>query len=55
MGSWNPWEGPEQYLWVVVCKNRKFHNHQNLFSGHKIPLGETDALAVTDLLSAVDP
>ncbi len=44
MSSWNPWDGPEQYLWVVICKNRKFHNHQNIFSGHKIPLGETDAL-----------
>ena len=36
--------GSEQYLRVVVCKNCKFHNHQNLFSEHKIPLGETDAL-----------
>jgi len=44
-GTWNPWEGPEEYFWVVVCKNHKFHNHQNIFSGHKIPLGETDAFA----------
>jgi hypothetical protein len=30
------------YFWVVLCKNHKFHNHQNLFFGHRIPLGETD-------------
>jgi hypothetical protein len=33
-----------QYVWVVVCKNHKFHKRQNLFFGHKIPLGETDAI-----------
>lgn len=32
-----------EYFWVVLCKNRKFHERQNLFFGHKIPLGETDA------------
>jgi hypothetical protein len=32
------------YCWVVICKNRWFHHRQNLFSGHKILLGETDAL-----------
>jgi hypothetical protein len=31
------------YVWVVVCKNRRFHVRQNLWFGHKIPLGETDA------------
>ena len=45
MAAWSPWSQEETYLWVVICKNRKFHNHQNLFSGHKIPLGETDAFA----------
>jgi hypothetical protein len=45
VSTWNPWDGPDQYLWVVICKNHKFHNHQNIFSGHKIPLGETDAFA----------
>jgi len=47
MATWSPWGEPEQsqYCWVVICKNRKFHNQQNLFSGHKIPLGETDAFA----------
>ncbi|HWX92575.1 MAG TPA: hypothetical protein VNY29_08070 [Terriglobales bacterium] len=29
----------------MICKNHKFHKQQNLFSGHKIPLGETDAFA----------
>jgi hypothetical protein len=33
-----------QYFWVVLCKNHKFHKHQNLFFEHKIPLGETDAI-----------
>ncbi len=32
-----------RYVWVVVCKNHRFHVHQNLFFGHKIPLAETDA------------
>ena len=32
-----------QYVWAVICKNHKFHKRQNLFFGHKIPLGETDA------------
>ena len=32
-----------QYFWVVLCKNHKVHKHQNLFFGHRIPLGETDA------------
>ena len=31
-----------EYVWAVICKNHKFHEHQNLFFGHKIPLGETD-------------
>jgi hypothetical protein len=32
----------KQYFWVVLCKNHRFHKQQNLFFGHKIPLGETD-------------
>lgn len=44
MATWSPWNEPEQYVWVVICKNRKFHSRQNVFSGHKIPLGETDAV-----------
>jgi hypothetical protein len=33
---------PEPYFWVVICKNRKFHEQQNIYSGHKIALCETD-------------
>ena len=32
----------EPYYWVVICKNHKFHEQQNIYSGHKIALGETD-------------
>jgi hypothetical protein len=45
MATWNSWGENEPYCWVVICKNEKFHRHQNLYSGHKIPLGETDAFA----------
>jgi hypothetical protein len=45
MASWSSWDNSENYCWVVICKNRKFHNPQNFFSGHKIPLGETDAFS----------
>lgn len=31
-----------RYSWVVVCKNDWVHRRQNLFSGHKILLGEAD-------------
>lgn len=44
MASWDSWNQSSQYCWVVICKNKKFHRHDNLFFGHKIPLGETDAL-----------
>jgi len=36
MASSSPWDNAENYYWVVICKNRKFHDHQNVFSGHKI-------------------
>jgi hypothetical protein len=45
MSTWSSWGENEPYWWVVICKNQKFHRHQNMFSGHKIPLGETDAFA----------
>jgi hypothetical protein len=45
MATWNTWGEDEPYCWVVICKNHKFHRQQNLFSGHKIPLGETDAFS----------
>jgi hypothetical protein len=38
------------YYWVVVCKNHRFHNQQNQFFGHKIPLGETDAYTSVPVL-----
>ena len=43
MTAWNSWD-QSNYYWVVICKNVKFHRHANLNSGHKIPLGETDAV-----------
>ncbi len=45
MATWNSWGEDESYCWVVICKNQKFHREQNIYSGHKIPLGETDAFA----------
>ena len=44
MGAWSPWENPD-YFWVVICKNMKTHRETNVMYGHKIALGETDALA----------
>lgn len=38
------WED-KQYFWVVVCKNRHFHEHQNIWFGHRILLGETDSIS----------
>jgi hypothetical protein len=35
--------GDTCYYWVVICKNHNFHNQQNRFFGHKIPLAETDS------------
>ena len=43
-GSASPWDNPS-YYWVVICKNGRFHHHSNLLFGHKIPLGETDAVS----------
>jgi hypothetical protein len=52
MTSWNPW-GQSSYCWVVICKNVRFHRHANVNSGHKIALGETDAVTTPpDLLSS---
>ena len=42
MATWNTWGEEEPYCWVVICKNHKFHKHQNLFFGHKILLGEAN-------------
>lgn len=32
----------KQYYWIVVCKNRRFHQRQNRLFGHPIPLAEAD-------------
>jgi hypothetical protein len=45
VSAWSAWGEAAPYCWVVVCKNHKFHNRQNIYSGHKIPLGETDEFA----------
>jgi hypothetical protein len=37
------WED-SNYCWVVLCKNHWFHLRQALFTSHRIPLGETDAV-----------
>jgi hypothetical protein len=42
MSSDNPWGNPS-YFWVVICRNTKAHNSENLMFGHRIPLAETDA------------
>ena len=56
MASWSAW-GQSSYCWAVICKNVRFHRHANVNSGHKIPLGETDAVtpppAITGFFVAV--
>jgi hypothetical protein len=42
MWASNPWED-SNYCWVVICKNAKTHNSENMMFGHKIPLAETDS------------
>ena len=46
MSDWSTWgDEASQYVWAVICKNHKVHDRQNIYSGHKIPLGETDEFA----------
>ena len=45
------WED-SHYCWVVMCKNHWFHIRQNLFFGHKIPLGEADPYASPPALAS---
>jgi len=45
------WED-NSYCWVVLCKNTRFHNRQNLSSKHTIPLAETDAYAPAPALKS---
>jgi hypothetical protein len=42
MWASHPWESAS-YCWVVICKNAKAHNSENMMFGHKIALAETDA------------
>jgi hypothetical protein len=42
MWSADPWTGAS-YFWVVICKNAKAPNSENVMVGHKVPLAETDA------------
>jgi hypothetical protein len=42
MWASDPWQN-SSYCWVVICKNVKAHNSENMMVGHKIPLAETDA------------
>jgi len=44
MNSWSTWDDPT-YCWIVICKNKKVHSHENAMFGHRIPLGETDAFS----------
>lgn len=44
MSSWATWDNPN-YLWIVICKNYKFHRRENATFGHRIILGETDAFS----------
>jgi hypothetical protein len=38
------------YFWVVLCKNRRFHHKENLGYVHQIPLGETDGFSSLPML-----
>ena len=46
METWmdNAMSPTSQYCWVVVCKNHRFHRRQSVY-GHRIPLGQTDAIS----------
>jgi len=48
------WENSD-YCWVVLCKNSWFHLRRNLFSSHRIPLGETDAVTPLPVLTGPFP
>ncbi len=39
------------YCWAVICKNKLYHRFENVYFGHKIPLGETDAFNPPPALS----
>ena len=39
------WLEGAEYYWVVLCRNRDFHNENNLYSRHAILLAETDEVS----------
>ena len=41
----------EDYFWVVLCKNQRFHHKGNLSYAHQIALGETDAYSPLPMLT----
>ena len=45
------WED-RNYCWVVLCKNNWFHNRENIFFKHRIPLGETDVYSLPPALKS---
>lgn len=44
MNTWSTWSDPS-YCWIVICKNKKLHGHENTLFGHRIPLAEADAIS----------
>jgi hypothetical protein len=40
------------YFWVVLCKNQRFHQRENINCEHRIVLGETDAFSALPMLPA---
>jgi hypothetical protein len=41
----------EDYFWVVLYKNHRFHHKGNLSYAHQIALGETDAYSPPPMLT----
>ena len=39
------------YFWVVICKNRRFHQKGNTSYAHQIPLAETDSFSPLPMLT----
>jgi hypothetical protein len=39
------------YFWVVICKNRRFHQKGNTSYAHQIPLAETDPFSPLPMLT----
>ncbi len=41
----------QDYFWVVLCKNHRFHHKGNTSYAHQIALGETDAYSPLPMLT----